>query len=218
MIGTCRDCGDPRPLGYDGQHDITRPTFDHRYDPLPANQWASPEGFTSRPPRVQYRVRDKDSGEVVVRMTALMADGAVRKGAYYHSLDHHDLHLAKSAARLLQQACGYFYADDEKYEPLEGVADIVIPDHEVRERIERMDLGENSREAERVGRKRYVLTELPWDQQRALVEQITALYREWQFEWIGEATPKEEAEYQKPTPVGTDMTDDDLRLAMGAYG
>jgi hypothetical protein len=161
------------------------------------NRWADPEGSITRPRRVKYRIRDADSGSVVTRMTSLAPDGAVRGGRYYHSLDNEDLHLARRAASLLQRACGYFYLPGDQYEPLTGVDDIRVTDDEVRERIRRIDLGESSREAERVQRQRYPVSELPWDQQRALVEQITRLYRDWQFEWVGEATEAEEAEYQQ---------------------
>lgn len=221
-----------------------------------ANRWADPAGSATRPPRAKYRIRDAESGEVVERMTSLMADSATRRGAYFHSLDHRDLHMAKGARSILQRACAYFKEpDDAKYEPLEGVAfdwcglphcrherehhnggacqlceveyckgdegedeeclqrpmwehafvRYAVTDADVRERIERIDLGENSREADRMGLKRFPLQELPWDQQRALIEQMAAFYREWCFEWLGDATPEEEDAYAK-NPAGITLS------------
>lgn len=61
-----------------------------------------------------------------------------------------------------------------------------VSDDEVRERIHRLDKGENTREAERTSKRSYPISELPWDQQRALIEQVERLKRKWAFEIIGE--------------------------------
>jgi hypothetical protein len=104
---------------------------------------------------------------------------------YYHSLHVEDQPFADAIVALVQQACAYFFATDDAYEPLAGVGDVVVSDGEVRARIERLDGGENTREAARTRLSRYPLTDLPFDQQRALVEQIEVLKREWQFEILG---------------------------------
>ena len=88
----------------------------------------------------------------------------------------------------LLQAAAFFYAPDDVYRPLDGVPDIAISDEDVRERIRRIDGGENTREATRYRgspEARYPFGKLPFDQQRALIEQIEAFKREWQFELLG---------------------------------
>ena len=56
----------------------------------------------------------------------------------------------------------------------------------MRERIARLEQGENVREAERTGLEYYPLAELPFDQQRALVERIEDHKQRWAFEILGE--------------------------------
>lgn len=148
-----------------------------------SNAWAAPEGYAAPPPPVRYRIRERDGG-VVERQTSVAFD-AVRS-RYYHALAVQDQHFADAIVALVQRACAYFHAPDDAYEPLEGVADVVLTDAEVRERIHRLEQGENRREAERTGKQYYPLAELPWDQQRALVEQIEVLKRDWEFEILGE--------------------------------
>ncbi len=151
-------------------------------------QWAEPEGYTDPPPPVRYRIRDHD-GAVVERETAVAYDHG--RGRSYHSLAPEDQEFADEIVNLIQRACGYFYAPDGEYEPLEGVNEVRITDDQVRERIERLEQGENIREAERTRQASYPLTELPWDQQRSLVEQIEAHKQRWHFEILGEVEPEE---------------------------
>lgn len=150
------------------------------------NRWASPEGFESRPPAVRYRIRDAATGQVVERRTQDLRDSG--RGRYFVSLHSLDQDFAGEIVQLVQRACGYFYLSPDEYRPLEGVPDVVVSDDEVRERIHRLDKGENTREAERTAKKAYPITELPWDQQRALIEQVERLKRDWGFEIIGEDT------------------------------
>lgn len=164
------------------------------------NRWADPAGFAEQPAPVLYRVRaqkDGEPGELVERKTTTLQDA--RTGTHFHALSPDDQHLANKTVALIQQACGYFHASDEDYAPLEGVADVKVSDDEVRARIERLDRGENTREADRTSKDRYPLTELPFDQQRALVEQIEDLKRRWGFEFIGE-DPAGPAP-QQPSPL-----------------
>ena len=156
----------------------------------PTNRWADPQGYEREPPRVRYRVRDH-SGQVVERMTSLAYDSGRER--YYHSLAPHDQGFADALVELIQQACGYFAAGDEGYEPLAGVSEVRVTDDEVAARIARLEQGENVREAERTSKRFYPLSELPWDQQRALVEQIEALKQRWAFEILGEAEPPDAA-------------------------
>lgn len=149
----------------------------------PRNTWAQPDGYAAPPPPVRYRVRAED-GRVVERQTSVAFDAT--RSRYYHSLAPQDQPFADSLVALIQRACAYFYASDDEYAPLEGVRDIRVSDREVLERIERLERGENVREAERTGQKYYPLTELPFDQQRALIEQIEALKQKWGFEILGE--------------------------------
>ena len=146
------------------------------------NRWADPEGFEANPPPVRYRILGAD-GVLVERETEPAFDTGRRR--HYHALRPQDQPFADAITALVQRACAYFYAGDETYTPLEGVADVVVPDADVRTRIERLDGGENTREAERTHLRSYPLAALPFDQQRALVEQIEALKRAWQFEILG---------------------------------
>ncbi len=152
------------------------------------NRWASPEGFPERPPPIRYRILDKPSGKVVERQTTTLADYA-KGGNFFHALALPDQEYSNGIRVLIQTACGWFYATDEEYEPLASVPGVVVTDDEVRERIARLDDGENTREALRVRKKRYPLVELPFEQQRALIEQIERHKTEWSFELLGEADP-----------------------------
>lgn len=148
------------------------------------NRWAEPDGYAESPPRVRYRILDRKSNEVVEHLTVSEYDHG--RGRQYLSLAPDDQEFAEEIVALIQRACAYFYEPDEKYEPLEGVPDLIISDDEVRRRIERLEKGENTREAERSGKGYYPLTDLPFDQQRALVEQIEVLKRRWHFEILGD--------------------------------
>lgn len=122
-------------------------------------------------------------GEVVERVTTVSVDPVNHRS--YHALQEADQLFADLCTRTVQEACRWFY--DDGWEPMKGVPDIQFTDDQVRESIERLDLGENKREADRIGKRRYVLTDLPWPQQRALVEQLYALRREFGFEKLGPA-------------------------------
>lgn len=150
------------------------------------NRWAGPDGYEQEPPRVRYRIRDA-SGDVVDHLTSVAYDPKRRR--YFHSLAPSDQHFADQLVALIQQACGFFYAPDGEYEALEGVASSAISDAEVRDRIDRLERGENTREAERTDMEYYPLTALPFDQQRALVEQIEEMKVTWAFEIVGEEAP-----------------------------
>jgi hypothetical protein len=150
------------------------------------NQWADPEGFDGRPPAVRYRIRST-RGKVEEHRTVPTQDPHVGD-RWFHAFAPQDQLFADRYADLLQQAATYFYAPDEIYQPLAGVSDVVVSDEQVRERIRRIDGGENTREALRYRGSedaRYPFGELPFEQQRALVEQIEALKREWSFELLG---------------------------------
>ena len=147
------------------------------------NRWADPAGNEGEPPRVRYRIRDA-SGAIVDRVTSTAYDS--KRQRYYHSLAPFDQPFADEIVELVQRASAYFYAAEDDYQPLEGVADVRVTDDEVRTRIARLEQGENVREAERTGLEYYPLSDLPFDQQRALIEQIEALKRRWGFEILGE--------------------------------
>lgn len=146
------------------------------------NRWADPDGAVHQPPSVRYRIRDR-GGSVVQRRTWVMLDALQRR--YYHSLHPDDQTFADAIVALVQRVCAYFYATDEEYVPLEGVPAVIVSDEAIAARIERLERGENTREALRTNERWYPLSELPFDQQRALVEQIELLKREWRFEIIG---------------------------------
>ena len=146
------------------------------------NAWADPAGSAPAPPPICYRIKDP-YGTVVLRETETAFDTGRQR--YYHALRGSDQAFADAIVALIQHACSYFYAPDEAYEPLTGVDAIVIRDDEVRRRIDRLDQGENRREAERTGQVSYPLSALPSEQQRALIEQIEALKQEWGFEILG---------------------------------
>lgn len=122
-------------------------------------------------------------GDVVERVTTVSVDPVNHRS--YHALQEADQLYADLCTRVVQEACRWFY--DPEAQALKGVPDIQLTDDQVRESIERLDLGENKREADRIGKQRYVLTDLPWTQQRALVEQLYALRREFAFEKLGPA-------------------------------
>lgn len=139
-------------------------------------------------PRSRYQLRgtsdpDYALGPVVERNTVVSVDPVNHRA--YHALQEADQLFADLCTRLVQDACRWFY--DPAWKPLKGVDDMVLTDEQVRESIERLDLGENKREADRTGKARFVLTDLPWPQQRALVEQLYALRREFGFEKLGPA-------------------------------
>lgn len=173
------------------------------------NQWNLPEGDAARIPIV-YLIKDAVSGNVVKRKTSQMHD--IHTGSSHHAMHSDDQHYGYKVTALVQQACGYFYQADGEYQPLEGMVfdwcacghkeshhlpicmscghlhtyhPYAVSDDEVRERIRRLDLGENEREALRTAKRRYPLQELPWLQQRALIEQLLAVKREWQVEILG---------------------------------
>jgi hypothetical protein len=157
-----------------------------------SNSWSKPEGWPpNTPPKVVlYWIMNRFTGVREVHKTERAFDSFTE--SWHLSLAAQDQRYADESTALIQQACGYFYLDDAHYTPLEGVPDIVVSDDEVTERVRRLDLGENTRETLRVARfslvmkNRYPLQELPWSQQRALVEQLLDLKRRWQVEIIGE--------------------------------
>jgi hypothetical protein len=150
------------------------------------NQWADPAGFETRPPAVRYRIRST-RGKIEEHRTVPTQDPHAGD-RWFHALAPQDQLFADRYADLLQQAATYFYAPDDIFQPMEGVPEVVVSDEEVRERIHRIDGGENTREAVRYrgsDEARYPFSDLPFDQQRALVEQIESLKREWCFELLG---------------------------------
>lgn len=162
------------------------------------NEWAEPEGIVEEPTyRVLYKIRESD-GKVHTHRTQHRKD--VITGTFYMELAGTDQYFADGINKLIQEACQYFYEDDWK--PMEGVPDIVISDEEVRERIRRISLGENVREARRTSRKHYPLDDLPFEQQRALIERIEKYKQEWAFEIIGteEIPEKERGKYTPGYP------------------
>ena len=156
-----------------------------------SNQWADPRGVPADSRPVRYRVRDAHSGRVVERLSEVAWDPYTN--TVHHALHPADQHLGNAVADLLQAACGYFYLEDGEYRPIGGVPSVVVSDDEVRARILRLEQGENRREAEGYSMRSnqpvdyYHLTELPFDQQRALVERIEELKVAWDFAWLGVA-------------------------------
>ena len=156
------------------------------------NIWADPEGSEAPPRAVRYLILDRKTKLIVLRETLYARDPVY--GTYFRSLRSEDQQFANAIVDLVQTVCAYFYEDDETYTPMEGVPEVVISDAAITERIDRLNRGENQREAARVGRASaygkknlsYPLDELPWDQQRALIEQIEQLKAEWHFEILGE--------------------------------
>ena len=126
------------------------------------NRWADPSGYDAEPIRVRYRIRDA-SGNVVERITSVAYDS--KRQRYFHSLAAFDQQFADELVDIIQAASAFFYAPDGEYEPIEGVEGVRLTDDEVRERIARLEQGENVREAERTGLEYYPLAELPFDQQ-----------------------------------------------------
>ena len=147
------------------------------------NRWADPSGYEAEPTRVRYSIRDA-SGNVVERVTSVAYDS--KRQRYFHSLAAFDQQFADELVEIIQSASAYFYAADDEYEPIDGIEEIRLSDDEVSERIARLEQGENVREAERTGLEYYPLAELPFDQQRALIERVEAHKQQWAFEIIGE--------------------------------
>ena len=156
-----------RPQSYRIREVVAPPTFGSRYQ---LRGSVDPD----------YRL-----GDVVDRVTLVAIDPVNHRA--YHSLQEADQLYADLCTRLVQEACRWFY--DRDWQPMAGVPEIVLTDDEVRESIERLDLGENKREADRIGKARYVLTDLPWQQQRALVERLHDLRRQFAFEKLGPSEP-----------------------------
>lgn len=168
--------------------------MDTRNDPAGYAERERPQRYRIREvlqPRViggRYQLRGTEDGPYelgacVERVTVVSMDPVNHR--HYHALQEADQLFADLCTRLVQEACRWFY--DEQWESLPGVPDLVLTDEQVRTSIERLDLGENKREADRVGKVRYVLTDLPWQRQRALIEQLYALRREFGFEKLGPA-------------------------------
>jgi hypothetical protein len=139
-----------------------------------------------QPYGTRYQLRgstdpDYELGDVVERVTIVSLDPVSH--TYFHSLQEADQLYADLCTRLIQEACQWFC--DPAWTPLEGVADITMTDDQIREAIRTLDLGENKREADRVQKIRYVLSDLPWNRQRALIERLYALRREFRFEKLG---------------------------------
>ena len=164
-----------------------------------------PGGYVAGEPPQRYRIREilrpqpfgtryeirgsvdpeYELGDVVERVTSVATDPVNHMS--YHSLQEADQLYADLCARTIQEACRWFY--DPTWEPMAGVMDIVLTDDQVRDSIRTLDLGENKREADRMGKERYVLSDLPWVRQRALIEQLYALRREFAFEKLGPVVP-----------------------------
>ena len=124
---------------------------------------------------------------MVERITSVAYDS--KRQRYFHSLAAFDQQFADELVDIIQAASAFFYAPDGEYEPIEGVEGVRLTDDEVRERIARLEQGENVREAERTGLEYYPLAELPFDQQRALIERIEVHKEQWAFEIVGEEVP-----------------------------
>lgn len=148
------------------------------------NKWAEPEGYIDFPAPIYYLIRDHD--KVVKHHTIPQKDYTT--GTVFHALHSDDQFIADRVTELIQRACHYFYKPDGEYFPMEGVPEVVISDTAVRERIRRINKGENTREAQRVGQAFYDLETLPFKEQRALIEQIEKLKKDWAFEILGEET------------------------------
>lgn len=123
-----------------------------------------------------YRIRNH-LGQIVVRK--------VEDTGFGPALHPDDQAFADAIVAEVQEACQYFYQADPAHYP--GCPEIDgITDDEVRERIARLDEGENRREAERTKLLRYPLSDLPWDRQRALIERVERLKRQWNFERLSD--------------------------------
>lgn len=166
------------------------------------NEWADPAGYAEQPKPIAYRILDH--GIMRERRTQPAYDGPRKR--WFHALAPEDQRFADSIAGIVQEACRYFYADD--WTPMPGDDTVVVSDDEVRERIHRLNKGENEREPERVRMYKgpkdaaYPLDRLPWATQRALIERIEAYKQAYQFEFIGPTEPAPEREYvEQPYPV-----------------
>lgn len=129
-------------------------------------------------------------GEVEEHQTVVTFDGKVKR--WFHALAEEDQLYADLCTRIIQRSCGYFFDKDWAPTPHAGV---VVTDAQVRESIWRLDLGENRREALRTGKPRYVLTDLPWHEQRGLIMALYNLRQEWGFEKLGPVSPPAAAPY-----------------------
>lgn len=174
----------------------------------PNNKFADPAGYGERPAPVTYRIREAVlvSGEryqpqhdiryappgyafpplyylgaQVTRET--VPDHDPWNFRWYHALNPADQLFADLKVALVQEACEWF--NDELVESMDNVPGLNISDAEVRARIARADAGENTREAERTGKYRYILGDLPFARQRALIEQVVELERKFRFEIVG---------------------------------
>lgn len=96
------------------------------------------------------------------------------------SLQQSDLDFALEIAAEIERACGYFYKHQPSY-PFNREFD-VLTNEQVEERIINLDQGENTREPDRVSKRRFPLTELPILWKRALVANLDQLACEWGFE------------------------------------
>lgn len=129
-----------------------------------------------------YRIRDSRSGKLVVRQTEATSLGP--------ALHPDDQEFANAIIGEVQKACEYFYK--ASYDPYPGCPEIEgISDDEVRERIQRLDEGENLREARRTNKKRYPLAAMPFERQRALIERIERLKHHYEFEKLSDEEGQE---------------------------
>jgi hypothetical protein len=138
----------------------------------------------SPPPwNTQYAIREGGTRAEVIRTMEWWWDA--KRQTHYEQLPPVDQGFADALADLAQRVCSYFYASDADYIPLEGCPEIEISDDAVRERIQRVMNGEFKREAEDRRQLQYPMDALPWDQQRAYVEQVERLKHAWGFRRLG---------------------------------
>ncbi len=200
----------PAPEWHKDSHPVAEPHDEW----IPTeNHWADPAGWPegSKPPVIRYRIREihlpnglpknavggdryklRDNpivpeyylGEVVTHATDPTFDFTLH--TWHQALAETDQLVADFISARIQAACAYFYEPDETYSPLGLVDGCDLSDDEIRERIRRINDGENYRESERSRTlNRYDLSALPFDQQRALISQIEEVKRHFRFEIIG---------------------------------
>ena len=169
--------------------------MDGRNDPNGYDPGEQPQRYRIREvvrPNVvgsRYQIRgsvdpEYELGDVVERVTVPSHDPVTHR--VHHALQEPDQLYADLCARRVQEACEWFY--DPAWKPLAGVPDIVLTDDEIRTSIHTLNHGENKREGVRTSKPWYDLEALPWVRQRALIEQLYALRREWGFQKLGPVT------------------------------
>jgi hypothetical protein len=142
------------------------------YNELERRAREQTEASTGRVSR-RYRIR---RGDTIVEVNS-------RPTGSGWAFETQDQPFAQAIIDEIEDACRYFWQrpvpDYFGCPEVEGISD-----DDIERRVKGFDTGENTREARRTMKKQFALTDLPKDRQRALVERIERIKRQYEFSWL----------------------------------